>query len=98
MQIFVSAKTRSKKSSVKQNDPTHFVVAVSEVPIGGRANDAIIEALAKYLSIKKSEVFIIKGETSTKKILSVAVAEETLNEKFLSQTPQGKLASPMIGK
>src|SRR3989338_9497975 len=51
MKIFVKTKPRSKQERVEKIDETHFIVAVKEIPIEGRANKAIIKALADYFDV-----------------------------------------------
>lgn len=50
---------------------THFIVAVKEPPIQGRANAAIIRALADYFGLAPSRVRIISGHTSRQKIIEI---------------------------
>lgn len=57
--------------SVTQIDETHFVVAVSEVPEKGKANKAVLEALAEFLKIKPSAIILVSGETSREKVFSL---------------------------
>lgn len=72
MRIFVTVKTRAKKESVEQMDPTHFVVAVKEAPVQAKANQAVLRALARYLKLAPSRLQIISGHTSRHKILRIA--------------------------
>lgn len=44
MRIFVKAKPSASHESVEKIDETHYEVAVTEPPIQGRANRAIIGA------------------------------------------------------
>ena len=78
MQIFVHANPRSKKPFVKQVDATHFVVAVSELPLDGKANHAIVIALAKHLKIKRSDVILLRGEKSREKVFSIPLSPDKL--------------------
>mgnify|MGYP001576654703 CR=1 FL=1 len=71
MNISVRAKPRSKKDYVKQFGESEYVVAVKEPPVDGRANKAIIEALADYFNIKKSEIILISGIAGRLKIFSI---------------------------
>lgn len=52
-------------------DETHFVVAVKEPPIQGRANAAIVRALAAHFGIAPSSVRIISGHTSRQKVIEI---------------------------
>jgi len=71
MKFFVTAKTGAKESKVKRIDKQHFVVWVKEQPQKGRANKAIVKAVADYLEIPKSGINILHGKTSKHKVLEV---------------------------
>ncbi len=81
MQIFVTAKPKSKKPSIVQVDLTHFVIAVSEAPTDGKANEAIARALAKHLKIKRSDVILVRGGKSKEKVFVVSAAAEESSKK-----------------
>ncbi|OGZ37560.1 MAG: hypothetical protein A3A94_03285 [Candidatus Portnoybacteria bacterium RIFCSPLOWO2_01_FULL_43_11] len=69
MKLFVSAKPGSREESVRKIDDAHFAVAVKEPPIEGRANKAIIKALADFLNVAPSRLSMISGQTSRQKII-----------------------------
>ena len=71
MLITVNAKPKKKKEYVEQVSPTRYIVAVKEPAEQGRANQAIIEALAEYFDIPQSEITLISGQTSKLKTLDV---------------------------
>lgn len=71
MKIFVKVKTKSKQEKVKQLDESHFEVSVTEAPERGKANDAVIKALAEHLKISPSRIFIISGHTSRQKVIEI---------------------------
>jgi hypothetical protein len=76
MIIFVKAKTNSKMEKVERTDSlldneTHFKVFVKEPPVEGKANKAIIKAIASYLKIAPSRVEIIRGLTSKEKVMEI---------------------------
>ncbi len=71
MKIFVSAKPKSKKPYVKKIDDTHFVVAVKEVPDHGKANIALIKALSRHFGVGVSDIEIVSGHASRRKIVEV---------------------------
>lgn len=71
MKIYVSAKPRSKIEYVKQIDKENFVVAVKEAATDGKANDAVIRALAEHLQIEPYQLRITSGLTSRKKIIEI---------------------------
>ena len=71
MKLFITAKPKSKKVFVKQIDKENFVVAVKEVAEDGKANDAVIRALAEYLQVEPYQLRITSGHTARKKIVEI---------------------------
>jgi len=71
MRIFAVVKTGAKKEYVEQLDPTHFRVAVRALPIEGKANLAIMKALAKALGISRSQLILKSGATSKQKVFVI---------------------------
>jgi uncharacterized protein len=71
MKIQVSAKPNKKRDYVEQTDATHYVVSVKEPAQQGKANIAIIKALADYFDISKSQILLTSGQTSKLKIFEV---------------------------
>ena len=48
MKIIVIAKPGARVAKIEKIDKSNFVVAVTEPPVKGRANAAIIKVLANY--------------------------------------------------
>ena len=48
-------------------------VYVKAPPVGGKANKAVIEVLTDFFKVKKSDIKIIKGEKSRKKVIEVNI-------------------------
>ncbi|MEK7160546.1 MAG: DUF167 domain-containing protein [Patescibacteria group bacterium] len=71
MKIFVRAKINAKRPGVEKLDERNFLVAVSEPPIDGRANRAIVSALAEYFHIAKSRVNLVVGASGKNKIFEI---------------------------
>lgn len=71
MRLFVKVKTRSKKSGVEKLDEASFVVRVKEAPIEGKANEAVIKALAENLNIASWRIKILSGSTSSNKVVEI---------------------------
>jgi len=46
-------------------------VRVNVPPIEGRANEAVIEALAHYFEVSESSVHILRGATGKRKIVEI---------------------------
>lgn len=71
MKITVKIKPNSKREDIKKIDETNFLVAVKEPPIDGKANKAIVKALAKYFNVSSSAVRIVSGHASKQKIMEI---------------------------
>jgi uncharacterized protein YggU (UPF0235/DUF167 family) len=78
MKIFVRAKPGVKKSYIKETTDLfgkkgerHFVVAVNERAVDGKANRAIERSLAEYFDVPPSRVRIVAGQTTKEKIVEV---------------------------
>ena len=71
MRITVTAKPKKKREYVEQVSPNHYTVAVKEKAEQGRANQAIILALANYFNIPQSEIIFVSGQTSKLKTFDV---------------------------
>ncbi len=71
MKIFVKVKPRTKVEKVEKVSEKNFTVFVKELPIKGRANQAIIKVLAEYFKVSISRVKIISGHTSKQKLIEI---------------------------
>ena len=61
---------RAKKNFIKNEDGV-LKIYVTAPAQDGRANDAVLNILADYLGVKKSNLYIKKGEKSRNKIIEV---------------------------
>jgi hypothetical protein len=73
MNIFIHAKPGSKEEGIERIDETHYIVSVKEPPIKGRANIAIIKALAEYFKTNCSRIKIVSGYTSRNKTVEITL-------------------------
>lgn len=71
MKIFVTTKTRARKVSVEHLDQTNYVVSVKEPPVEGKANEAVVSALAEYFKLHKSQIQITAGHKGKRKVVEV---------------------------
>lgn len=81
MKIYITAKPRSKKEYVKRVDDTHYIVSVNAPPVDGKANQAIIKSLAKYFDKPKSQIYILTGASSKRKVIEMPVTDDELDER-----------------
>lgn len=83
MKIIVRAKPKAKEEKVellsqsslnfgsgKEELPV-YKVSVKEPPVAGRANKAIIEALAKYFDKFPFQIHLISGQTLKQKVFEI---------------------------
>lgn len=78
MKIYIRAKPKSKKEYIKMIDLTHYTVSVKEPPVDGKANTAIIKALAAYFNKAPSTIYMLSGMRAKQKIVDVPVTKPEL--------------------
>lgn len=71
MKIFVKAKANSKEEKIERADDAHFVIAVKEPPVQGRANAAIAETLAEHFKVPARQVRLVSGFSSKNKMFEI---------------------------
>lgn len=84
MRIFVKAKTDAKTvfvkeivepislfSDARQKSISVYVVSVKEPAVDGKANKAIINALADYFNTAPSLITLVSGATAKQKIFEI---------------------------
>lgn len=71
MKIFVKVKPAAKEERVEKIDENNFKVEVKEPPVEGRANMAVVRALAEYFGVAQSNVRIVSGFTSRLKTIEI---------------------------
>jgi len=68
MKIFVKAKPRAKNEKIEKIGEDCFKVSVKEPPEEGKANQAIVKALAEYFKVNQSTIKLVSGFSSKNKI------------------------------
>jgi len=71
MKIFVKVKPKAKEEKIIKISETNFKVWVKEPPEKGRANLAVIRALADYFKTSQSNIKIDSGSKSKLKIIEI---------------------------
>lgn len=71
MKIFVKAKPNAKEEKIEEIGDGHFAVCVKEPPVQGRANAAIIKALAEHFIVAPSRVRLISGFSARQKTFEI---------------------------
>jgi hypothetical protein len=72
MIIKVRVIPNSKTESVLCVDEANYRLKVREKAIEGRANEAVVEALASYFKVRKSDITIVGGLRSRDKTIEIA--------------------------
>jgi len=57
-------------------------VKLISLPREGRANEELVETLAAFFGVRKSEVVILRGEKDKRKVVSVPIAEDEFMAKI----------------
>lgn len=71
MKVSVRAKPGAREERVEKIDESNFTVSVKEPPIQGRANAAIVKALANYFGVSGYQVKLVSGFSSRQKIFEI---------------------------
>lgn len=71
MKIFVSVKPKARQDKIEKIDENHYKVSVTEPPVEGRANKAVMNALSEFLGTSKINITLIGGATSREKVFEI---------------------------
>ncbi|OHA09386.1 MAG: hypothetical protein A3B37_02380 [Candidatus Sungbacteria bacterium RIFCSPLOWO2_01_FULL_59_16] len=71
MKISVAVKTGAREERIEEILPSEYRVSVRERPIAGKANAAVVRALAAYFAVPQSAVSIRTGHTGRRKIIEI---------------------------
>lgn len=63
----VKAQPGARRNSIPGQHAGSLKVAVTQAPEKGKANEAIIEVLAELLELKRSQLRLVSGATSSQK-------------------------------
>ncbi|MGC9610927.1 MAG: DUF167 domain-containing protein [Minisyncoccia bacterium] len=73
MKIFVFVKTKARQEKVEKVDETHYKVWVTEPPVDGKANKAVISVLSDFFSVSKINITLLSGATSKEKAFDLTL-------------------------
>lgn len=71
MKISVVTHPNSKKTRIEKDLLGALHVYVSEPPLEGKANKAVVEILADHFKVKKGQVVLLSGHKSKNKIFGI---------------------------
>ena len=77
----VQAQPKSRKNVLAGWHAGRLKVSVTQVPEKGKANQALLKVLVKALGLKRSQIELVSGETSSLKLFRVegVTADELLS-------------------
>ena len=88
MNIEIRAVTRAKKREITREGTSLKVKLISQ-PRDGKANEELIESLATFFGVRKSDVVILRGEKDKHKVVSIPVTEGEFTVK-MAKIREGK--------
>jgi len=71
IKIAIKVVANAKCSKVTLSEQDHLVVYTTATPEKGKANHAVIALLSDLLSIPKRSITIIRGATSSRKVVHI---------------------------
>ena len=71
MILFLKVKAGAKKSELTKTETGELQLKIAAPPIDGKANEAIIEFLAKHYKVPKRAVTILSGHTTPFKKIEI---------------------------
>ncbi|OPX97713.1 MAG: hypothetical protein A4E62_01206 [Syntrophorhabdus sp. PtaU1.Bin002] len=81
MNVDVKVITNAKRREISLMG-SGLKVKVTALPQDGKANEELIEFLADFFGLRKSEIRIVRGEKDKRKTLSIPIAEEDLKTRL----------------
>lgn len=67
--------TKSSRKRVEELPGGSIRVYLNSPPVGGKANEELIEAVAKHLGVPRGTISIVRGEKSRNKLLKVEIPD-----------------------
>lgn len=75
--IEIVARPGASRQRIVRLDPRGLVIALNSAPDKGKANDELIEFLARVLKVARSAIEIVRGQTSRRKTVRVGPCDTT---------------------
>ena len=71
MRIYAKVLPRSSRNKIEKISEEVYKVWITAPPVDGKANEALVELLAGYFNVAKSNIMIVGGKTSKTKIVDI---------------------------
>lgn len=65
--LLVKAAPSARRNGIQGTHAGQLKVSVTAAPEKGKANKALVEVLARQLGLKRSDIQLVQGETSSQK-------------------------------
>ena len=62
---------RARQNKIDVDENGTYRVHITAIPVDGAANAAVIKMMAEYFDVPKSQIKIVRGETSRDKIIEI---------------------------
>ena len=62
---------RARQNKIDVDENGVYRVHITAAPVDGAANAAVIKMMAEYFDIPKSQIKIVRGETSRDKVIEI---------------------------
>jgi len=69
--IAVTVKPNAKKPAITRISENEYRASVNAAPVGGKANQLLIELLADHFGVTKSSIEILRGRSARKKLIRI---------------------------
>jgi len=86
MLLRIKVKPNSKTDEILREADGSLKVKIRAQPVEGKANKYLLNYLAKTLSLPKSSLSLLKGETNSFKTIEIDANEEYVSKKLIDLT------------
>ena len=69
--ITVRVRPNARANEVRETAPGEYAVSVSVPPADGKANERVVELLAKHLGRPKRAIVLLRGASSRQKLFRI---------------------------
>lgn len=71
MRVAVRVQPRASRNQVVGRQDEAIKIRVTAPPVGGAANEAVVDVLADWLDLPRRSIAIVQGETSRAKVVAI---------------------------
>jgi len=82
VKLKIKVRPGSKTDEVLREADGSIKIKITAQPINGKANKYLVEYLSNVLSIPKSKITLLRGETNSFKTLEIDAEEDYINNKL----------------